>query len=68
MLKKLFLFNLLFFLSSLSTNAQTAVVKEPDKTNAAEIRRQSFEKVWTTVTEVKHGVTIEDGKFTKPKS
>jgi len=58
MLKKLFLFNLLFFLSSLSTNAQTAVVKEPDKTNAAEIRRQSFEKVWTTVNEKHYDPTF----------
>jgi len=59
MLKKLFLFNLLLVLSSLSLNAQTAVVaKESDKTNTAEIRRQSFEKVWTTINEKHYDPTF----------
>lgn len=59
MLKKLFLFNLLLFLSCLSAGAQTAIVaKKSDKTDAAEIRRQSFEKVWTTVNEKHYDPTF----------
>lgn len=59
MLKKLFLFNLLIFLANLSLNAQTAVVsKESPKAETTEIRRQAFEKVWTTVNEKHYDPTF----------
>ncbi len=59
MIKKLFTFNLLLFLSCLSLNAQTAAVsKEVQKTDQAEIRRQSFEKVWTTINEKHYDPTF----------
>ena len=59
MLKKLFLFNLLLFLTNLSLNAQTAIVsKETVNTDTAEIRRQAFEKVWRTVNEKHYDSTF----------
>ncbi len=59
MIKKLFTFNLLLFLACLSAFAQTAtVLKEVSKTDAAEIRRQSFEKVWTTINEKHYDPTF----------
>ena len=52
MIKKLFLFNLLFFSSFFALDAQTTAVSEKtEKSDAQEIRRQSFEKVWMTVNE-----------------
>jgi len=52
MIKKLFLLNLLLF-SCLSTlDAQTAAVsKNTAKPDVAELRRQSFDKVWRTINE-----------------
>ncbi len=59
MTKKLFLFNFLLFSLCFSLNAQTATPsKETQKTDAAEIRRQSFEKVWTTVNEKHYDPTF----------
>ena len=59
MLKKLFLFNLLLFVSCVSTDAQTAVAtKQTSKTDTAEIRRQSFEKVWTIINEKHYDPTF----------
>jgi len=59
MIKKLFLLNLLLFSCLLTLDAQTAIiVKEPNKTDAAEIRRQSFEKVWTTINEKHYDPTF----------
>ncbi len=52
MIKKLFLLNFLLFSCLLALNAQTAVVsREAAKPDAAELRHQSFEKVWTTINE-----------------
>ncbi len=52
MVKKLFLLNLLLFSCLLNLDAQTAAVsKDVAKPDAAELRRQSFEKVWTTINE-----------------
>ncbi|HXH70680.1 MAG TPA: S41 family peptidase [Pyrinomonadaceae bacterium] len=52
MVKKLFLLNLLIFSCLLTLDAQTAAVsKDVAKPDAAELRRQSFEKVWTTINE-----------------
>jgi carboxyl-terminal processing protease len=52
MIKKLFLLNLLLFSCLLTLDAQTtAVAKEDIKPDQAELRRQSFEKVWTTINE-----------------
>jgi carboxyl-terminal processing protease len=52
MIKKLFLLNLLLFSCLLTNDAQTtAVAKDAAKPDAAELRRQSFEKVWTTINE-----------------
>ncbi len=52
MIKKLFLLNLLLFSCLLMINAQTtAVSKDTIKPDAAELRRQSFEKVWRTINE-----------------
>lgn len=52
MIKKLFLLNLLLFSCLLSLSAQTATVsKDTIKPDAAELRRQSFDKVWTTINE-----------------
>ena len=59
MTKKLLLLNFLLFSFCLSLNAQTTVVpQEAQKTDAAEIRRQSFEKVWTTVNEKHYDPTF----------
>jgi carboxyl-terminal processing protease len=52
MIKKLFLLNLLLFSCLLTIDAQTtAIAKNAAKPDAAELRRQSFEKVWTTINE-----------------
>ena len=52
MIKNLFLLNLLLFSCLLTLDAQTAVVsKDTTKSDAAELRRQSFDKVWTTINE-----------------
>jgi carboxyl-terminal processing protease len=52
MIKKLFLLNFLLFSCLLTLDAQTAVVsKDAVKPDAAELRRQSFEKVWRTINE-----------------
>lgn len=52
MIKKLFLLNLLLFSCLLSIDAQTATLtKDATKPDAAELRRQSFEKVWRTINE-----------------
>lgn len=59
MLKKLFAFHLLLISCCIALTAQTpVVVKEPEKTNQAEIRRQSFEKVWRTVNEKHYDPTF----------
>jgi carboxyl-terminal processing protease len=55
MIKKLFLLNLLLFSCLLTLDAQTAAVSKDaaktEKADAAELRRQSFEKVWRTINE-----------------
>jgi carboxyl-terminal processing protease len=53
MTKKLFFITFLLLLFCAAPNAQTttAVSQKPAQTDAREIRRQSFEKVWTTVNE-----------------
>jgi carboxyl-terminal processing protease len=52
MIKKLFLLNLLMFSCLLTMDAQTAAIaKDTTKPDPAELRRQSFEKVWTTINE-----------------
>ena len=55
MIKKLFLLILLIFSCLLTFTAQTAAISKDatitEKPGAAELRRQSFEKVWTTVNE-----------------
>jgi len=52
MIKKIFLLNFLLFSGLLTLNAQTAIVsRDAVKPDAAELRRQSFEKVWTTINE-----------------
>ena len=52
MMKKIFLLNLLLFSCLLTIDAQTtAIAKDTTKSDAAELRRQSFEKVWTTINE-----------------
>jgi carboxyl-terminal processing protease len=52
MIKKIFLLNFFLFSCLLSLDAQTAnATKDIVKTDAAELRRQSFEKVWTTINE-----------------
>ncbi|HLM62217.1 MAG TPA: hypothetical protein VK308_15540 [Pyrinomonadaceae bacterium] len=59
MLKKLFLFNFVLFLASLSLNAQTVrVSKETPNAVTEETRRQAFEKVWTTVNEKHYDPTF----------
>jgi len=52
MTKKILLLNFLLFSCLLTLKAQTATVsKEAVKPDTAELRRQAFEKVWTTVNE-----------------
>lgn len=52
MIKKIFLLYLLLFSCLLTLNAQTtAVAKDTTKPDAAELRRQTFDKVWTTINE-----------------
>ena len=52
MLKKVILFNFLILLAAFSLKAQTGgATKEAAKPDAAELRRQAFEKVWRTVNE-----------------
>ena len=52
MIKKIFLLNLLLFSCLLTIDAQTAAIaKDATKPDAAELRRQSFEKVWMTINE-----------------
>lgn len=52
MIKKIFFLNFLLLSTLLAVSAQTAAVANVEaKTDAAELRRQSFEKVWTTVNE-----------------
>ncbi len=55
MIKNLFLLNLLLFSCLLTLDAQTAAVSKDttktEKPDAAELRRQSFDKVWTTINE-----------------
>ncbi len=52
MLKKLLILNVLFAFCLLSAQAQTTALSQAEtKPDAAELRRQSFEKVWTTVNE-----------------
>ncbi len=58
MLQKLFLLNLLLFSCLLSLEAQPTVSKENVKTSSTQIRRQSFEKVWTTVYEKHYDPTF----------
>jgi len=59
MTKKIFLFNLLIFSYLLTLNAQTITdSKEAVKLETAELRRQSFEKVWTTINEKHYDPTF----------
>jgi len=59
MTKKILLLNLLLFSCLLMLNAQTAAdSKETVKPETAELRRQSFEKVWTTVNEKHYDPTF----------
>ncbi len=55
MIKNLFLLTLLLFSCLLTLNAQTAAISKDttktEKPDAAELRRQSFDKVWTTINE-----------------
>ncbi len=52
MIKRIFLLNLLLFSCLLTLDAQTAAVsKDTIKPDATELRRQSFDKVWTTINE-----------------
>lgn len=52
MIKKLFLLNFLLFSCVLTFRAQTAAITaDTAKTDATELRRQTFEKVWTTINE-----------------
>ncbi len=59
MTKKILLLNLLLFSCLLVVNAQTAAdLKEAVKLETAELQRQSFEKVWTTVNEKHYDPTF----------
>lgn len=59
MTKKILLLNLLLFSCLLTLDAQTAAnSKEAAKPEAAELRRQSFEKVWTTINEKHYDPTF----------
>jgi len=59
MTKKILLFNLLIFSYLLTLNAQTITdSKEAVKLETAELRRQSFEKVWTTINEKHYDPTF----------
>jgi len=58
-MKQKVIFYLAFLLLAfVSTRAQTAAVAETPKTSAAELRRQSFETVWTTINEKHYDPTF----------
>ncbi|MBA2736046.1 MAG: hypothetical protein H0U50_04565 [Pyrinomonadaceae bacterium] len=58
-MKQKVIFYLAFLLLAfVSTRAQTAAVAETPKTSAVELRRQSFETVWTTINEKHYDPTF----------